>query len=132
MANMKSNTIRFNLDDEADSDLYQRLSQKSASSASVSSTIKRLAGKALVMDEQSNEQERLEERLIAEIRDQMQYQVTKIMGAILAGISAVGAVSRGNGTGGAASMGDVAKEQDLPGASEEFPEELDSVLDMFG
>ena len=132
MANMKSITVRFNLDDEADSDLYQRLSQKSASSASVSSTIKRLAGKTLVMDEQLNEQERLEERLIAEIRDQMQYQVTKIMGAILAGISVVGAGSGGIGTGGAASMGDIAKEQDLPSASEEFPEELDSVLDMFG
>ena len=43
--------------------------------ASVSSTIKRLIGKALAMDEQSNEQsneqERLEERLIAVVRDQM-------------------------------------------------------------
>lgn len=132
MGNMKSITIRFNLDDEADSDLYQRLSQKSVSSASVSSTIKRLAGKALAMDEQSNEQKRLEERLIAEIRDQMQYQVTKIMGAILAGISTAGNGNGGIRTGGAAPMGDIAKEQELPSASEEFPEELDSVLDMFG
>ena len=132
MGNMKSITIRFNFDDEADSDLYQRLSQKSHGAISISSAIKRLAEKALAMDEQSNERERLKERLIAEVRDQMQYQVTKIMGAILAGISAVGNGNGVIGTGGAASMGEIAKEQELPSATEEFPEELDSILDMFG
>lgn len=60
------------------------------------------------------------------------HQVTKIMGAILARISAVGNGNGVIGTGGAASMGEIAKEQELPSATEEFPEELDSILDMFG
>ena len=48
------------------------------------------------------------------------------------GISAAGNGNGGTGTGGVASLKDIAKEQELPSASEEFSEELDSVLDMFG
>lgn len=118
----KSLFIRFNMADEADCDLYMKLAEAAGSSASLTSYAKRaLEEHFSVKMEITGRQEFYEQMLLA-VREEMQVQGMKLVGALLAGIGTVNVpVIRDEVT---------SKETELPEVCGELPDELRGVLDL--
>ena len=114
--------IRFNMTDEADRDLYMKLSEAAGSSVSLTAYVKRaLEEHFSVKIEISGRQEFHEQRLSV-VREEMQTQGMKLVGALLAGI-------------GTASVSEMkceaeSKVTELPEICEELPEEFREVLSL--
>lgn len=114
--------LRFNMEDEADCGLYLKLAEAAGSSASLASYVKRVLEEYLSMKiEMSGRQEFHEQMLIA-VREEMQAQGMKLVGALLAGIGTVN-VQR-------IPEKPMPEEAGLPEACGRLPDELSGVLDF--
>lgn len=114
--------IRFNMADEADCDLYLKLAEAAGSSASLTAYVKRVLEEHFRIKMEINGRQEFHEQMLSAVREEMQTQGMKLVGALLAGIGTVG-VSAGKRV-------SESKETGLPEVCEELPEELNGVLDF--
>ena len=114
--------IRFNMEDEADCDLYLKLAEAVGSSASLTSYVKRaLAEHFSVRMEISGRQE-FHEKMLLVVREEIQTQGMKLVGALLAGIGTVNMPTIRDEA--------IAKETELPEVCGKLPDELSGVLEF--
>ena len=118
----KSIFIRFNMEDEADKELYLKLSEKADSSASLTSYVKRALEEYLNIKTEITERQQFHEQILLMVREEMQSQGMKLVGALLAGI----------GTANVQNIPDkpMMEEAGLPEACGRLPDELSGVLDF--
>lgn len=114
--------IRFNMADEADRDLYMKLAEAAGSSASLTACVKRTLEEHFGVKMEMIERQEFYERMISTVREEMQAQGMKMVGALLAGIGTINVPAKQEG---AASM-----ETELPEVCGELPDELSGVLDL--
>lgn len=114
--------IRFNMADEADSSLYLKLAEAAGSSASLTSYVKRVLEEHFRIKMEITGRQEFHEQMLSAVREEMQAQGMKLVGALLAGIGTVN-VSAGKRV-------SESKETGLPEVCEELPEELNGVLDF--
>lgn len=114
--------IRFNMEDETDCDLYLKLAEAAGSSASLTSYVKRALKEHFSVKMEITGRQEFHERMLSVVREEMQTQGMKLVGALLAGIGTVHTP---------AARGETAsKETELPEVCGELPDELSSVLDL--
>lgn len=114
--------IRFNMADEADCDLYLKLAEAAGSSASLTSYVKRVLEEHFRIKMEMTGRQKFHEQMLSVVREEMQAQGMKLVGALLAGIGTVG-VPAGKRVA-------ESEETGLPEVCEELPEELNGVLDF--
>ena len=122
--NQKSIFIRFNMEDEADKELYLKLSEKADSSASLTSYVKRALEEYLNIKIEIAERQQFHEQMLLMVREEMQSQGMKLVGALLAGIGTINVPKIPEKP--------VMEEAGLPEACGSLPEELKGVLDLIG
>lgn len=120
----KSIFIRFNMEDEADKELYLKLLEKADSSASLTSYVKRALEEYLNVKTEMSERQQFHEHMLLMVREEMQLQGMKLVGALLAGIGTVNVQKIPEKP--------VMEEAGLPEACGRLPEELKGVLDLIG
>ena len=81
--------LRFNMSDEADCDLYLKLAEAAGSSASLTSYVKRVLEEYLSVKIEMVERQQFHEQMLIAVREEMQEQGMKLVGALLAGIDTV-------------------------------------------
>lgn len=122
--NQKSVFIRFNMDDKQDKELYLKLTKEAGNAASLTSYVKRALEEHFSLNVKIADRQEFHNKMLSVIREEMQSQGMKLVGALLAGIGTVN-ISKTeeetapNGTG-------------LPKICDELPDELSSVLDLIG
>lgn len=114
--------IRFNMADEADCDLYRKLAEAAGSSASLTAYVKRALEEHFSVKMEIIGRQEFREQMLAAVREEMQAQGMKLVGALLAGIGTVGVPAKKD------EAEPVVTE--LPEVCEELPEELNGVLDL--
>lgn len=85
-AKQKSIFIRFNMDDKADKELYLKLSEKAGSSVSLTAYVKRILEEYLNIKIEITERQQFHEQMLLMVREEMQSEGMKLVGALLAGI----------------------------------------------
>lgn len=120
--NQKSIFIRFNMDDTADKELYLKLSEKASSSASLTAYVKRILEESLNIKIEMSERQQFHEQMLLMVREEMQSQGMKLVGALLAGIGTVNVQKIPEKP--------VMEEAGLPEACRGLPEDLRGVLDL--
>lgn len=122
--NQKAVFIRFNMDDRADRELYQKLVEESGSAASLTAYVKRVLEEYFSLNIRIADRQEFHSQMLAAIREEMQAQGMKLVGALLAGIGTVNIQipQTGNVSGGA----------ELPEACDVLPEELQGILEFIG
>ena len=123
-AKQKSIFIRFNMDDTADKELYLKLSEKASSSASLTAYVKRILEEYLGVKIEMAERQQFHEQMLLMVREEMQSQGMKLVGALLAGIGTVNVQKIPEKP--------VMEEAGLPEACGRLPENLRGVLDLIG
>lgn len=114
--------IRFNMNDEADCDLYMKLAEAAGSSASLAAYVKRALEDHFNVKMEIAGRQDFHEQMMSVVREEMQEQGMKLVGALLAGIGTVNVpVIRDEVT---------SKETELPEVCGELPDELRGVLDL--
>ncbi|MBD5449761.1 MAG: hypothetical protein HDR28_06335 [Lachnospiraceae bacterium] len=81
--------IRFNMEDEADCDLYLKLAEAAGSSASLTSYVKRALEEHFSVKMEIAGRQEFHEQMLSAVREEMQTQGMKLVGALLAGIGTV-------------------------------------------
>lgn len=114
--------IRFNMEDEADCDLYLKLAEAAGSSASLTSYVKRALEEHFSVKMEITGRQEFHEQMVSVVREEMQVQGMKLVGVLLAGIGAVNVPVRQNEVG--------KKGTELPETCEKLPNELSGVLDL--
>ena len=122
--NQKSIFIRFNMDDKNDKELYQRLTESAGSSASLTAYAKRALEEYLALNIRIAERQEFHNQMLSVVREEMQAQGMKLVGALLAGISTVSIPMTQTETD--------PEEAELPEICERLPDELSSILDYIG
>ena len=116
--------IRFNMADKADCDLYLKLAEAAGSSASLTACVKRALEEYFSVKMEITGRQEFHEQMLSAVREDMQAQGMKLVGALLAGIGTVNApLSRDEVTAGGT---------ELPETCGELPDELRGVLDFIG
>ena len=116
--------IRFNMADKADCDLYLKLAEAAGSSASLTACVKRVLAEYFSVKMEITGRQEFHEQMLSAVREEMQAQGMKLVGALLAGIGTVNApLSRDEVTAGGT---------ELPETCGELPDELRGVLDFIG
>lgn len=114
--------LRFNMSDEADCDLYLKLAEAAGSSASLTSYVKRVLEEYLRVKIEMSERQEFHEQMIIAVREEMQEQGMKLVGALLAGIGTVNVQK--------VPERPVPEEVGLPESCGRLPDELSGVLDL--
>lgn len=114
--------LRFNTEDEADSSLYLKLAEAAGSSVSLTAYVKRALEEYLSVKAEMSERQKFHEQILVAVREEMQSQGMKLVGALLAGIGTVGVPAKKDEAEPAVT--------ELPEVCEELPEELNGVLDF--
>lgn len=114
--------LRFNLADEADCRLYLKLAEAAGSSASLTSYVKRVLEEYLSVKIEMTDRQRFHEQMLITVREEMQEQGMKLVGALLAGISTVTVQKIPEKS--------MPEEAGLPEACGRLPDELSGVLDF--
>lgn len=118
----KSVFLRFNMADEADCDLYMRLAEAAGSSASLTAYVKRVLEEHFSVKMEIAARQEFHEQMLSAVREEMQAQGMKLVGALLAGIGTVSVPAKKNEAG--------LSVTELPEVCGELPEELNGVLDL--
>lgn len=84
--NQKSVFIRFNMDDRADKELYSKLSREAGNTASLTAYVKKVLKEYFSMNIKIADRQEFHNQMLAAIREEMQSQGMKLVGALLAGI----------------------------------------------
>lgn len=116
--------LRFNMDDKADKELYLKLSEKAGSSASLTAYVKRILEEYLNIKIEMTERQQFHEQMLLTVREEMQSQGMKLVGALLAGIGRVNVQKIPEKP--------MVEEAGLPEACGRLPEDLRGVLDLIG
>lgn len=114
--------IRFNMADEVDCDLYMKLAEAAGSSSSLTSYVKRTLEEHFRVKMEMASRQEFHAQMLSAVREEMQAQGMKLVGALLAGIGTVGVPMKRS------EMEPTVTE--LPEACGELPEELNGVLDL--
>lgn len=114
--------LRFNMADEADCDLYMRLAESAGSSASLTAYVKRALEEHFRVKMEIASRQEFHEQMLSVVREEMQAQGMKLVGALLAGIGTVSVPAKRNEAESAVT--------ELPEVCGELPEELNGVLDL--
>lgn len=122
--NQKSIFIRFNMDDKADKELYLKLSEKAGSSVSLTAYVKRILEEYLNIKIEITERQQFHEQMLLMVREEMQSEGMKLVGALLAGIGTVDVQKIPEKP--------MVEEAGLPEACGRLPEDLRGVLDLIG
>lgn len=122
--NQKSVFIRFNMDDRSDNELYQRLVEESGSTSSLTAYVKRVLEEYFSLNIKIADRQEFHNQMLAVVREEMQSQGMKLVGALLAGIGTVSVPIQQRDV--------VPGEAGLPEASEELPEGLKGILEYIG
>jgi hypothetical protein len=123
-ANQKSIFIRFNMDDKADKELYLKLTEKAGGSSSLTAYVKKTLEEYLNVKTEMSERQQFHEQMLLMVREEMQLQGMKLVGALLAGIGTVNVQKIPEKP--------VMEEAGLPEACGRLPEDLKGVLDLIG
>ena len=122
--NQKSIFIRFNMDDKADKELYLKLSGEAGNTASLTAYVKRVLEEYFSLNIKTTDRQEFHNQMLTAIREEMQSQGMKLVGALLAGIGTVNLpISQ---------AGNVSREAGLPELCDTLPEQLQGVLDYIG
>ena len=114
--------IRLKMDDENDRELYSRLTREAGNSASLTLYVKRALEEYFTLNLKMADRQEFYNQMISVVREEMQSQGMKLVGALLAGIGAARI---------SVQEPDIEpKETVLPDACEKLPDELSSVLDF--
>lgn len=81
----KSVFIRFNMADEADCDLYMKLAEAAGSSVSLTAYAKRVLEEHFSVTMEMSGRQEFYEQILSLVREEMQAQGMKLVGALLAG-----------------------------------------------
>lgn len=122
--NQRSIFIRFNMEDTGDKELYLKLVEGAGNAASLTSYVKRVLGEYFSLNVKIADRQKFHDQMLSVIREEMQSQGMKLVGALLAGIGTVSVTTYGNGI--------IEKGTGLPERCKELPEELKNVLDLIG
>lgn len=120
----KSIFIRFNMEDTADKELYLKLTKESGNANSLTAYVKRILGESLNIKIEMAERQQFHERMLLMVREEMQLQGMKLVGALLAGIGTVNVQKIPEKP--------MVEEVGLPEACGRLPENLRGVLDLIG
>ncbi len=112
----KSVFIRFNMADEADSVLYLKLVEAAGSSASLTAYVKRALEEHFSVKMEMTGRQEFYGQMLSAVREEMQAQGMKLVGALLAGIGTVNVPAK---------KGEAESE-----ACRELPKELSGILDL--
>ncbi len=112
MSGKKVISIRFHGDSKEDMELYERLELEAGTSASLASVVKARLKDSYNKQEQTDQNNGLQDRIVAVVREEMQESSMKLVGAILSGMA---------GTGGALPIVSTVDEDKLPEKSEDLP-----------
>ena len=123
-AKQKSIFIRFYMDDKADKELYLKLSEKAGSSVSLTAYVKRILEEYLNIKIEITERQQFHEQMLLMVREEMQSEGMKLVGALLAGIGTVDVQKIPEKP--------MVEEAGLPEACGRLPEDLRGVLDLIG
>jgi len=116
--------IRFNMADESDCDLYLKLANAAGNSTSLTAYVKRALGEYMSMGLEVTERQTFHDQILSIVREEMQEQGMKLVGALLAGIGTVNISTKQEET--------APMETELPETCRELPEELSGILDLIG
>lgn len=118
----KSVFIRFNMADEADCDLYMKLTDAAGNSASLTAYVKRALEEYFSVKMEISGRQEFHEQMLSVVREEIQAQGMKLVGALLAGIGTVNIPTVRDKM--------ISKETELPETCGELPDELRSILDF--
>ena len=113
--------LRFNMEDEADSSLYMKLVE-TAGSVSLTSYVKRVLEEYLNVQLEMAERQQFHEHMLVTVREEIQEQGMKLVGALLSGIGTVTVQKTPEKS--------MPEEAGLPEACGCLPDELSGVLDF--
>ena len=125
--NLKSIFIRFNMEDTVDRELYQKLTKEAGNAASLTSYVKRVLEEYFNLNVKIADRQEFHSQILAVVREEMQSQGMKLVGALLACIGTVNVPKLSKPQDEA-----VSEETQLPGLCETLPEELKGVLELIG
>lgn len=114
--------IRFNMEDETDNNLYRKLAEAAGASTSLAAYVKRALEEYLNVKSEMAERQIFHEQILTLVREEMQEQGMKLVGALLAGIGTVSVPAKQKEA--------VERGTELPDTCEELPDELSSVLKL--
>ena len=118
----KSIFLRFNMADDADCDLYLKLSEAAGSSVSLTSYVKRALEEYLNVKIEMTDRQQFHEQMLITVREEMQEQGMKLVGALLSGIGTVSVQKIPEKP--------MMEEAGLPEISGGLPDELSGILDF--
>lgn len=119
----KSVYIRFNMDDKGDKELYHKLMEEAGDSASLTAYAKRVLEEHFTLNIKIADRQEFHNQMLSVVREEMQSQGMKLVGALLAGIGTVSVSTPQSDT--------EPKEVELPDVCEELPDKLlRGVLDL--
>ncbi len=118
----KSVYVRFNMDDKSDKELYNKLMKEAGGSASLTAYVKRVLEEHFTLNIKIADRQEFHNQMLSVVREEMQSQGMKLVGALLAGIGTVSVSTPQSDT--------KPKEVELPSTCEELPDNLRGVLDF--
>lgn len=118
----KSVFIRFNMADKADKELYLKLVGEAGNAVSLTAYVKRILEEYLNIKTEMTERQQFHEQMLLMVREEMQSQGMKLVGALLAGIGTVNVQKIPERP--------IMDEAGLPEACGRLPEDLRGVLDL--
>ena len=118
----KSVYVRFNMDDKSVKELYNKLMKEAGGSASLTAYVKRVLEEHFTLNIKIADRQEFHNQMLSVVREEMQSQGMKLVGALLAGIGTVSVSTPQSDT--------KPKEVELPSTCEELPDNLKGVLDF--
>lgn len=116
--------LRFNMEDRADRELYQKLEEGAGNTASMAAYVKRVIEEYFGLNIRIADRQEFHRQMLKVIREEMQNQGMKLIGALLAGMGTVNVA--------AAQPEAVMEEAELPEACGELAGELQGILEFIG
>ena len=112
------------MDDKADKELYMKLAEEAGSAASLTAYVKRALEEYFSLNIRIADRQEFHNQMLAVIREEMQSQGMKLVGALLAGIGTVSIPIQ--------QPEELSEGAELPNVCEGLPEELKGILDLIG
>lgn len=112
--------LRFNMEDMADRELYQKLEEGAGNAASLTAYAKRVLEEYFGLNIKIADRQEFHRQMLETVREEMQNQGMKLVGALLAGMGTVNVT--------AAQPEAIMEEAELPEACGELPGELQGIL----
>lgn len=116
--------LRFNMEDMADRELYQKLEEGAGNAASLTAYAKRVLEEYFGLNIKIADRQEFHRQMLETVREEMQNQGMKLVGALLAGMGTVNVT--------AVQPEAIMEEAELPETCGELPGELQGILEFIG